>query len=311
MRDAQAATSLTRQSQKKALVALFVGAVCISLSPIFVRLSDLGPSASAFYRTGLAVPILLIWGFFLRAGHRQPKLAPRNGREAWLLILAGAFFAGDLAFWHRSIELTSVANATLFPSLSPVLVTIAAYYLFGERITRGFLLGLFIAVVGAMIIVSDSFEQDGDHVTGDMLGLVTAFFYAGYLLVVAKLRQTTGVLIIMIWSSAISGLLLLLLCVVQGVDLTPASFSGWAVLIGLAGISQAGGQGLIAYALAHLPVSFSSVGLLLQPALAALLAYVILFEAIGFWQGIGVVVILTGIYLARRGRVRDEPGYGI
>jgi drug/metabolite transporter (DMT)-like permease len=73
------------------------------------------------------------------------------------------------------------------------------------------------------------------------------------------------------------------------------------VLVGLALISQVGGQGLITYALAHLPAAFSSVGLLLQPAIAALLAWVILSEPLGVWQALGGVIVLVGIAVARRG----------
>ncbi len=104
----------------------------------------------------------------------------------------------------------------------------------------------------------------------------------------------------MIWSSAVSALLLLALSWYAEVTLLPTSLSGWMVLLALAGVSQVGGQGLIAYALAHFPVSFSSVGLLVQPALAALFGYLILLEQVVFWQGVGIVTILFGIYLAQR-----------
>ncbi len=283
-----------------ALLALLVGAIGISLSPIFVRLSDVGPSVSAFYRTGLAVPLLLIGPYFLPAPQNQQSLVPATRREGWLLILAGVFFAFDLAFWHWSILLTSVANATLFPNLAPVFVTIAAWMWFGEKITKGFLLGLLVAIAGAALIAANSLGRADSHIIGDLLGIVTAVFYAGYLLIVSRLRKNFGVRVIMVWSSGVSALLLLALSLFTGVALQPASLSGWMILLALAGISHVGGQGLIAYALAHLPVSFSSVGLLVQPALAALFGYLILFERVALWQGVGIVTILLGIYLAKR-----------
>ena len=66
-------------------------------------------------------------------------------------------------------------------------------------------------------------------------------------------------------------------------------------------ISHAAGQGLIAYALAHLPAAFSSVSLLFQPVMAALFAWLLLAEALVPLQIAGGVVVLAGIYLARRG----------
>ena len=289
-----------QQKRNMALLALLVGAIGISLSPIFVRLSDVGPSVSAFYRTALAVPLLLIGPYFLPASPSRQSLVPATRREGWMLILAGVFFALDLAFWHWSILLTSVANATLFPNLAPVFVTLTAWMWFGEKITKGFLLGLLVAIVGAALIGGNSLGRADSHIIGDLLGIVTAVFYAGYLLVVSRLRMSFGVRVIMIWSSGVSALLLLPLSWFTGATLQPASLSGWIVLLALASISQVGGQGLIAYALAHLPVSFSSVGLLVQPALAALFGYLILLEQVAFWQGVGIVTILFGIYLAKR-----------
>jgi drug/metabolite transporter (DMT)-like permease len=73
------------------------------------------------------------------------------------------------------------------------------------------------------------------------------------------------------------------------------------VLVGLALVTQILGQGLIAYAFAHLPASLSSVSLLIQPVMAALFAWLIFSEAIGFWQYLGGAIVLAGIWLARRG----------
>jgi drug/metabolite transporter (DMT)-like permease len=76
---------------------------------------------------------------------------------------------------------------------------------------------------------------------------------------------------------------------------------GWLVVIGLALLTQILGQGLIAYAFAHLPASLSSVSLLIQPVMAALFAWFLFNEAIGFAQLAGGAVVLAGIYMARKG----------
>jgi drug/metabolite transporter (DMT)-like permease len=103
------------------------------------------------------------------------------------------------------------------------------------------------------------------------------------------------------WSGVASAMALLPISLLSGEGLVAFTAGGWAVLIGLALISQVGGQGLITYALAHLPAALSSVGLLLQPAIAALLAWVILYEPLGVWQALGGVIVLVGIAVARRG----------
>jgi len=71
-------------------------------------------------------------------------------------------------------------------------------------------------------------------------------------------------------------------------------------VIALALIAQAAGQSLIAYAMAHLPGTFSSVGLLWQPVAAALFAWLLIGEAMGVLQFAGGMLVLAGIAIARR-----------
>jgi len=85
----------------------------------------------------------------------------------------------------------------------------------------------------------------------------------------------------------------------------PVTGTGWLKLFGLALIAQVAGQSLIAYAMAHLPATFSSVGLLLQPVMAALFAWVLLAETMGPVQIAGGIIVLAGIGIAHQaGRIR-------
>jgi len=82
-------------------------------------------------------------------------------------------------------------------------------------------------------------------------------------------------------------------------DMLAVTAYGWAILLGLALISHAGGQGLITFSLAHLPAAFSSLTLLLQPVTAAMLAWWLLDEPLRAWQSIGALMVLWAIVLAR------------
>jgi drug/metabolite transporter (DMT)-like permease len=280
-----------------ALGALLVGAACIALSPIFVRLSEAGPTATAFWRVALAVPVLWIL-FFLKTKARSQRYSGK-----WPLLLAAGFaFAGDLGFWHASVKLTSVANSTLLANLASIFVTLAAWIFLRQKPTRLFLAGLGAALLGVLLLVNTSLALSPTGLVGDALGVVTAMFYAGYILAVKALRdrgETT--LHLMAVTSTITALFLLPAALASGETLLPATASGWWILIGLALVSHAAGQGLIAYALAHLPAAFSSVSLLFQPVMAALFAWVLLSEALVALQLAGGLIVLAGIYLARRG----------
>jgi drug/metabolite transporter (DMT)-like permease len=282
------------------LFALFAGAIFIALSPIWVRVSEVGPTASAFWRVCLAVPLL--WVLFFSLKTKETKSLSTQ----WpLLLVAGIAFAGDLAFWHWSIQYTSVANSTLLANLASIFVTLATWLLWKQRPSGLFLAGLALALLGVAVLVQASLAgSTGTSPTallGDALGVVTAMFYAWYLLSVKGLRERgAGTLRLMAVTTTITAVILLPVALASGEALLPATSAGWLKLLGLAWISHAAGQGLIAYALAQLPVGFTSVGLLLQPVMAAVFAWILLGEPLVALQVAGGAVVLTGIYLARK-----------
>lgn len=287
--------------QRLALAALILGALAIAFSPIFVRLSEVGPTATGFYRTILAVPPLWLWW--------RLRPAARTGASAGLpplslILIPGLLFAGDLFFWHLAIQYTSVANATLLSNFAPVIVTLGAWLVLREKITGAFLFAMAVAICGALMLVGSSFQLGGTNVFGDMLAFTTAVFYGAYMIAVAKLRGRHGTQELMMWSSLVTGLALLPMVWIMGEDLLPASSDGWLILFGLAWLSHAMGQGLIAYALGHLPASFSSLVVLIQPVAAAFFGWLWLGEGLQTLQLLGGVVVLIGIVLARRAQLK-------
>lgn len=311
-----------KSPQRLAFAALLGGATGIGFAPILVRLSEVGPSATAFYRILFALPFLWLFISLERPGistQQRPQFASldpqaaagstrlpvtgagwRGSRALWPCAAAGAFFAGDLAFWHWSIKLTTVANSTLLTNCAPFFVMLGARILFAERITIYLLLGLAAASAGAAMLVGASFQTTPSHLTGDFLALITAGFYGAYLLTIKYLRSNLSTARILAWSGVVSCILLWIVAFLSGETILASSPKGWTVLLCLGLVSHIGGQGLIAYALAHLPAGFSSVGLLLQPVVAAVLAYVLLSEPLSLLQIAGGVVILAGILIAVR-----------
>ena len=106
-----------------------------------------------------------------------------------LLIVSGLFFACDLAVWHWSIVLTSVANATLLANLAPIFVALSAWLLFKQKLTNGFVFGLGLAITGMMVLIRGDFSAGHRELAGDVLGTLTAVFYAGYQVSVTRLRR--------------------------------------------------------------------------------------------------------------------------
>ncbi|MFD2264837.1 DMT family transporter [Lacibacterium aquatile] len=279
------------------LLALFAGACCIAMAPIFVRLSEVGPTATAFWRVFLPIPVLLLWTVLERRGvHSSPD------NRAWrAMVLAGIAFAADLGFWHLSVKWTSVANATLLPNLMPVYMAVIGFCFLGERYSLRFLAGLALAVGGAIVLMGGSFTVKPEQLAGDVIAIGTAAFYCAYLLYVKKARQWVGTGRIMLISAIVSAVILLPVALAFGETIMPQTSYGWSVVLGLAFFTHAAGQGLIGWSLAHLPATFSAVGLLIQPVGAALIAAAMLGEPLTAWTISGGIIVLTGILMARKG----------
>ena len=293
--------SARENTELGALIALFAGAMSTGAAGVLVRLADTGPTATAFWRGLLALPFLALWALF------ESNAAPsRVAANATALVASfrdprflwpGVFFAGDLALWHWSLLLTSIAASTLEASLAPLIVTLVAWLWWRERPSSGFLLASGLAFTGMLLIVSPKFGQGGAAYLGDALGLGTACFFAAYLLAVARLRARYSTGIVMFNLTVVFTLLLLPLALTQ--KFLPETPSGWGAVLGCALAAQVIGQGLIAYALAHLRPSFSALGLLVQTLGAALAAWLVLGERLTPIQILGAVVVVGGIALAR------------
>jgi drug/metabolite transporter (DMT)-like permease len=279
-----------------ALAALIVGGIAIGGSPIFVRLSEIGPMATGFWRVALAMVPLLLFSAVSRTSDPRP---PQGLSDYFQLILPGFFLAADLAAWHLAIHVTTVANATLLANLAPVFVALIGWVFLHATITRNFTIGLAIAIAGIVVLKGGLGNLLAGDVRGDSLAVIAALFYAGYILSVGRLRGRFDTLRVMLWSTASAAVFMLPMVFFMQESLLPQTLFGWAMVIGLALISHAGGQAAITYALAYLPPAFSSLTLLLQPVVAAILGFAVLGEAIGLQQAIGGAIVLAGILFAR------------
>ncbi|MGE5477179.1 MAG: DMT family transporter [Bacteroidales bacterium] len=276
------------------LIALVLGAVAIGFAPIFVRLSDVGPVATAFYRLSLSLPVFAVMAL--------PAVLPA-GRRGWAGCgLAGLFFAGDLSVWHVGILLTSVANASLFTNLAPVFVTLGLWLIWGQRPSRRFVLALAVSLAGAVLLVAGSLQFSAGRLAGDGLSVLSGAFYGAYILAVGRSRAGVPAAVLMLWSGLVASAVLLPVALALGEQVLPQTLDGWAVVLALALVSQVAGQGLIAWGLAHVPANLGSLVLLLQPAVAALVALGLFGEVLRGPEILGAAVILAGIHIARKAR---------
>ena len=304
------------------LILLFGGAM-MGLGGVLVRLAGdegVGPFGSAFWRMALASVVLVGWVAAqqwrtsrsavaapppeadIEPALEQPAPLVPIWFQGWskpaLIAMAAAMFAGDLILYHLALFWTTVANATLESNLAPVVIALALWALTGIAPSGSFLLGMGVALAGAMVMIGAHLNH-GTALLGDISGLSSALFYAAYQLGVQQARQRLRTLPLMAWVSSGATLALLPFALAQG-HMLPTAPIGWLWLVGLALVVKIGGQVVVAHAIKHLHPGLASVGLLMQPAAAAVYAWLILGQAMSPLQMVGGVVALGGIFVARR-----------
>ncbi len=289
------------QINMTAFILLLIGGVAIGTSPIFMRFADVTPTSAAFWRLALSLPLMIIWQAYdirKNAGAATPKM---NLKEIKPFVIIGFFFALDLTMWHWSVQLTTVANATLLANMAAIFTAVGGFLFFGERFSRTFVGGMILALMGAMALMGSSIELNPDHLFGDFLGLITAFAYAGYMISSAAARKRFSTVSIVLGTAIFGCIFLLPIALNETGDFIPVTLAGWLPLLALAWFTHVVGQSLIVYALAHLPAAFGSVSLLVQPLVAAILAWILFAEALGIYHFVGGAFIITGILVCKKG----------
>ena len=282
------------------IASILLGGVAIGSAAIFMRLAPVAPSAAAFWRMALSVPVFAVFILAMPAGRQQLKQL--NRQQLIQIGLVGFWFAVDLYFWHWAVARTTVANATLLANLASVFTVVVGFFLFKETFSRLFIAGLVLAVAGAATLVGQNAAYSPQYLVGDFLALITACALTGYIIMAAKARAALSTTMLMAGSAVVSALLLLTPALMAEGAFIPASLDGWLPLIGLALVTHILGQGLIIYGLAHISAAYGSVGLLIQPIVAAFLAWLIFNETLGPIHLAGAVMILAGIAVSQQRR---------
>jgi drug/metabolite transporter (DMT)-like permease len=288
-----------------AIASLFVGVVALSFGSIFIRWSEaeLSPNATIFNRFWLGSMVFGLWQGYKAirqrlSGDKPVQQHSYTSQELLLLLGAGTFFAATLAFVAWSLTQTSVAISTILHNLTPIFTSLGAWLLFGQGFNRQFLIGMVIAIGGAIAIEMEQIQIATGEVTGGIAAIVSAVFMGAYLLVVEQLRTKFDPITIQLWVCAIATLSILPMLVFAQERVLPSSLNGWLLVIFLALVCQVLGQGLLTYSVASLSSVVVSLVHLLEPVFSSILAWALFWEKLSFSNWVGFALVLIGLYLA-------------
>ncbi len=276
----------------------------ISFSGVWVKISHVTPTASAFYR-------VLFGGLFLLLGSLwRMEFRLFTWRQTRLVILCGIFFALDLVAYHYSVHYIGPGLGTILPNFQVFIMAAVGALFFKETLGAAYLWSIPLGVAGLFLVVGIQWDLLGaQYKLGIYLGLAASVCYAGFLLSLRKLQadkqKVSFFYVLMLVSWVTAGFIALEVVRTNDTFAIPDLQSLFS-LTALGLFSQAVGWMLIANALPHLRISLSGLILLLQPALAFVWDVLLFGRPTSGLNWIGVVVVLGAIYAGSLGAKRNN-----
>lgn len=302
-------SSASNRPDLRAIAALCTALTAVSFAPIFIRFSetDLGPNATVLNRMLVFLLVFGLgrgsWQLVTQGRHESSPPSPSVPLTYWqygLLTAVGLASIMTLGLWAVSLMYTSVAKSMLLNNLTPVFASVGSWLVFGKQFDARFVSGLAIAVCGALLLGLEDL-QIGEISTliGDAYALLSAVFLAVYFLLVEQLRTRFSAVTILLWRCAVGSFLLFPIVWFTEGHMWPTTSISLLAVLGLGIISEGIGQNLLADCMVRFSSSFIALFLLLEPLVSACLGWLIFAETLSPVTGLGFVVILGGIYLAK------------
>ena len=282
----------TRNWKPVHLAALLGANLSMGIGPVFVRMAETGPAATAFWRHIFALPILAAL-LFLRAPRGERIL---RGRTLWIVLAGGLLFGSNLVFAYIGFDLTRLGNVVLLGNSGGVLLMIWGL-IAAARLPRPLELGAVLsALAGGALLIGGSFHVSAESFRGDSMGLMSGICYAGYLLILRRARAAIGQFTLLFWATMASTPVLLAVSLMLGERIVAGP---WWPIMALTLTGQLIGQGLLIYSLRHFSPLVIGLALLTQPAISSLVGLVLYGEVIGPLDALGMVLLAAALVIAR------------
>lgn len=247
------------------------------------------------------------------------RLRVRRGELAFLAAFGILGLAFVQLFYFVGISHLDIGVALVIQYLAPVFVALWARFVVREPVRRRLWVAIALSLAGLSLVVDlwGGFALDG---VGVAACLAAAVAYAGYVLMAERsLRSGRDAYSLLAWGFAFAALFWAL---VQPWWTFPSGLvDGDTSLLGRLDDLSAPVWLLLAYvivlgtvlpfimlvsALHHLPATRMTIVAMLEPVLAALVAYVWLQEELGALEICGGLLVLSGVLLAQSARPEHE-----
>ncbi|MEC0370495.1 DMT family transporter [Paenibacillus chibensis] len=271
-------------------IPLFIGIIAVSFSSIFVKWASAPASIQGMYR--LLFTVLLMLPFI---GPYWSELKSLSFKKASMLFTSGFFLALHFLLWMGSLKLTTVSSSTIILALEPVFIVFGAFILYKERTSRVSMLGMGVAIVGAVLIGWGDIGVSRDNLIGDMLSVFGTLAVSVHMLIGQKMvtQVSSFIYSFVVFVSAV-----VVFAVYNLFTATPfIGYPGkdWLMFLLLAVVPTVFGHLLFNWLLQYVSATTISMSILGEPVGSSLLAFLLLGEQMTWFQIIGGLLAISGL----------------
>lgn len=154
---------------------ILAAAILWSLAGVFIKFLDLHPLAIVFYRSLFASLVFM------------PFLKRRDFRCNGTILVSVLTYTAAISAFVSANKLTSAANAIVLQYTAPIFVFLFSWLALGEKIAKGNLAALAVAMIGIGIISLDS--VGAPEMAGVALALLSGVLFAAYMINLQRTRD--------------------------------------------------------------------------------------------------------------------------
>lgn len=269
-----------------------------------VLVAELGPVEVLALRLAIGAPFLGLVLLLRRTRVRFTRA------DAAPLLVGSVIFAVHFLVQIAGIVSTTATNTGWIVSVSPLALALLSWLLLRERVGREAVLGIGLATVGILLLVSRGRIADLGWLgsTGDWLVLVSAHTWALYTVATRDLSRRRDPLAVTFAILVVAGLICGVLFALTGDVASVRSLSprGVVALLYLAIPGMALGQWFWQEGVASLGAARAGLYLYLEPIATLALAVPLLGEPFGPFIAVGGALVLAGVGVGQRGRAEGR-----
>lgn len=280
-------------------IAIILGALATSFSPIFIKVSTLAPSVSGFYRMFFATCVLGVGVLCAGGGRVDWK------RSLFVLVAAALALSLDIWFWHTSIGLIGPGISTLLANLQVFILPLISWWWYSVSVPRTvwFLSALALLGLTLMCVESGQLVLGADYLRGTVFGLQAAVCYAFYISLMKHTMPKTdsasfrALLEQLFWVTLLTTCLLRIIVGLENESIGYLSSQELVLMLSNGAITHAGAWLLILYGLMRVSTVSAGLILMLQPVGVLFLDQYLFSSTLTFQQCLGVFMIITALFL--------------